>query len=385
MFSWTSLVEKVNHLLFNSTSYIKNIYDMYFNPNPKTLNIQMYDDNGALTNVNVPNMAKIKHDMWDAVNAATGLWNRTFYIDPVNGDDNNPGTSSAPFKTIAKAINATPTGGFVTLYLANNAKHYVNNINVYKKYIAANTWNITGSGNNAIIRKADNAMLGFVLGDSTWRSVNVDFENPYNGNVAHWDVMFKRSWYGFAQVYLGAWTPDGHDLCTVKTDGRFIDNETSFGGIYRFWNVTFELLNENPQSFAGITGSQGFVQCLRCTVGSGVNVGSHFHIDPSADLMNFISQSRSGNGYQKLPNGMIIQWGQVKSTSDANGYIAYTFPTAFPNGCLQVMGTVDDGTDCVNFAVVSFNKTSFRCFVRNADGSARTNAYTGCRFIAIGY
>jgi len=38
------------------------------------------------------------------------------------------------------------------------------------------------------------------------------------------------------------------------------------------------------------------------------------------------------NGYQQLPNGLIIQWGQVYVPS--NSSVTFTFPIAFPTGCL---------------------------------------------------
>jgi len=39
----------------------------------------------------------------------------------------------------------------------------------------------------------------------------------------------------------------------------------------------------------------------------------------------------SGNGYQKLPSGLIIQWGDVTSASTAG--TLFTFPIAFPTSC----------------------------------------------------
>lgn len=39
------------------------------------------------------------------------------------------------------------------------------------------------------------------------------------------------------------------------------------------------------------------------------------------------------NGYQKLPSGLIFQWGDVSTN---NGTGTWTFPIAFPNNCLQV-------------------------------------------------
>ena len=48
------------------------------------------------------------------------LMNRTFYVDAVNGDDNNPGTEEAPFKTIEKAIVSVPVGGHGAIFLMSD-------------------------------------------------------------------------------------------------------------------------------------------------------------------------------------------------------------------------------------------------------------------------
>jgi hypothetical protein len=39
------------------------------------------------------------------------LMNRTFYVDAVNGNDNNDGSQNAPFKTLQKAFDSIPFGG----------------------------------------------------------------------------------------------------------------------------------------------------------------------------------------------------------------------------------------------------------------------------------
>ena len=41
-----------------------------------------------------------------------GMMSRTFYVDAENGDDSNDGSSSAPFKTIKKACDSVPIGGY---------------------------------------------------------------------------------------------------------------------------------------------------------------------------------------------------------------------------------------------------------------------------------
>lgn len=53
------------------------------------------------------------------------------------------------------------------------------------------------------------------------------------------------------------------------------------------------------------------------------------------------NQSLVTNGYQKLPGGLILQWGQFSGTIAVNQWNALnvTFPIAFPNACLFVDGT----------------------------------------------
>jgi len=46
------------------------------------------------------------------------------------------------------------------------------------------------------------------------------------------------------------------------------------------------------------------------------------------------NQSKTSNGYQKLPGGMILQWGTV--ASQAINSISITYPIAFPTECVYV-------------------------------------------------
>lgn len=52
-------------------------------------------------------------------------------------------------------------------------------------------------------------------------------------------------------------------------------------------------------------------------------------------LSNFTggNQSLGSGGYQKLPGGLILQWGSVAITSGSN--VAVTFPIAFPTACFK--------------------------------------------------
>ncbi|WP_417924887.1 gp53-like domain-containing protein [Collimonas pratensis] len=54
---------------------------------------------------------------------------------------------------------------------------------------------------------------------------------------------------------------------------------------------------------------------------------------------------QSPNGYQKLPSGLIIQWGTISISTPAPNTLlptAITFPIAFPTACLTVGSTLSN-------------------------------------------
>ncbi len=112
--------QKVDRMLYNIAEQNRRAYQLFYDPNPMDVELPQIDENGNLITVSIPNRAKIKKQMWDDVNAAVGLWDRTFYVDQINGNDNNPGTSDAPFKTLKKAIDSVPIGGNGVIYLLSN-------------------------------------------------------------------------------------------------------------------------------------------------------------------------------------------------------------------------------------------------------------------------
>jgi hypothetical protein len=49
---------------------------------------------------------------------------------------------------------------------------------------------------------------------------------------------------------------------------------------------------------------------------------------------------KADNGYLKLPNGLILQWGKVASSWPGEGPYTVTFPITFPNKCLNTQITM---------------------------------------------
>ncbi|EOW97894.1 gp53-like domain-containing protein [Escherichia coli] len=67
------------------------------------------------------------------------------------------------------------------------------------------------------------------------------------------------------------------------------------------------------------------------------NVGTGANQIP--DMGSFML-SASVPGYQKLPSGLIIQWGPIDVPLTSQDTVTY-FPIAFPNRCLRVFATQD--------------------------------------------
>lgn len=96
----------------------------------------------------------------------------------------------------------------------------------------------------------------------------------------------------------------------------------------------------------------------------------------SSEFMN----SKASNGYQKLPNGLIIQWGGLTSSGSAD--VLATFPIAFPNNVLQVSVCANQGNSNAYANLSGMSKTGVN-IAAYAGGGARTVSVVS--FIAVGY
>ena len=75
------------------------------------------------------------------------------------------------------------------------------------------------------------------------------------------------------------------------------------------------------------------------------------------------------NGYQKLPSGVIIQWGMV-----ADGAVNVTFPVTFPTSCASLQITHGAGAS----VIISLSNTGF-----SFDSVSQGNSLV--YYVAIGY
>jgi hypothetical protein len=95
-------------------------------------------------------------------------------------------------------------------------------------------------------------------------------------------------------------------------------------------------------------------------------------------------------GYTKLPNGLIIQWGEsiTSGATGSNVQLSVTFPITFPNACLFVLpGGRDDITSGqLTQTAIKFVSSTTSGAIFNSDSIySQGNGNTYARYMAIGY
>lgn len=97
----------------------------------------------------------------------------------------------------------------------------------------------------------------------------------------------------------------------------------------------------------------------------------------------------SANGYQRLPGGLILQWGETATGNPSASPIALTatFPIAFPNACRSAIGSVfslaaPGATVDAYITDVRATTTGLTAYLEERAGTVAQNC--GCRYLAIG-
>ena len=135
-------------------------------------------------------------------------------------------------------------------------------------------------------------------------------------------------------------------------------------------NCTFPTLNQNtsgnaatataPQSGGSFItssniGSQSVSYATTAGNGGVTSVNSATGAVDLASLAAF-AKSLSTNGYQKLPGGLIIQWGTGTIPSGPTGLVSVTFPIAFPTAFYVATATANLAYN--NIAAITIDDTS---------------------------
>ena len=138
---------------------------------------------------------------------------------------------------------------------------------------------------------------------------------------------------------------------------------------------------QKSQNGADIPDVAKFLQNLGLREAAKRDVGTGTNQIP--DMSSFAGGPASG--YQKLPGGLIIQWG-VSGASSSTGQATATFPIAFPNGMINI--TVSEQSNSAG-AVIKWGcgastKTMCTLWAQGAGGTSPSNGEVA-NFLAIGW
>ena len=95
-----------------------------------------------------------------------------------------------------------------------------------------------------------------------------------------------------------------------------------------------------------------------------------------------VTASMASNGYQVLPSGLIVQWGNA--TTNASGRATVTFPITFPTAALWAMSGVA-ATALSNYAVANGPPSATTLELYSNIGGSTTAASLSAWWLAIGW
>lgn len=146
-------------------------------------------------------------------------------------------------------------------------------------------------------------------------------------------------------------------------------------------NQIYPLLNSPTNSFTMLSGDEVMLE----------QAGGLWAIVEGSIVLGLFPQFGSllgANGYQKLPSGLILQWGQNLNVSSTQGAVTIPLPIAFPNACLNASATLRNSTSSGAMEwgtqIVSFNQTQLVLFNQIYPNSSGTS-FDGYYWLALGY
>jgi len=112
--------------------------------------------------------------------------------------------------------------------------------------------------------------------------------------------------------------------------------------------------------------------------------GSGLDADLVRGLPADFTCSKNQNGYTKLPNGLIIQWGRVNN--DGTGHVSFSFPITFPNALFSIaISDPEEGNTQHTTYVENRTTSGAEIRWRGGDGAYNANTDLFTTWIAIGY
>ncbi len=107
-------------------------------------------------------------------------------------------------------------------------------------------------------------------------------------------------------------------------------------------------------------------QIVNAALAGGVVTTSNYNAD--------FAFSHGQTGWQRLKNGLILQWGQTQSPNTFPAFFNTTFPVAFPSTVYQVFGTVENKYNTGTYNII---ENDIKLSSKTTTGATWFNTWTG--------
>jgi hypothetical protein len=171
------------------------------------------------------------------------------------------------------------------------------------------------------------------------------------------ELVYRESLGGYVLIYCA-----GSGIASAVSSTRSISAGSGLaGGGDLSANRTISMLT--PQS-------------LTSSTSNAASSSGHTH---KLDISGFYSsKSHSEIGYQKLPSGLILQWGIVDDDAETK-----VFPIAWPNACFVIIGSAKSDSFNSSTSITAYVVSLSEFRIRNG-GTANDSSIPNY-YIAIGY
>jgi hypothetical protein len=275
------------------------------------------------------------------------------------------------------------------------------NNNIAPEYISANV-NLSNVDNNNILTKlknVDGSGSGLdadkLDGLESSQFVRNDIDNSVKAKlIFDGDTQFKIDLNNGptdkkSEIHFNSYTNKDSDYAFIRYDD---DNDD-----YAIWG------DESDENGALVLGVQNDglhntsdIIALESPAGVFLNTPNIYkgNKDNYSDIWSsdLAPHDFSESGYQKLPNGLIIQWGIANTVTDSdNSSVSGTinYPLAFPNVGLQVMAVPvnapNDNWAAIIVRITAVNTDGFDYILDTTDSDYHIDNNVQLRFIAVGY
>ena len=316
----------------------------------------------------------------------TNLINTIDTTFPVSGKNNDSQGFRTNFSIIQSALLNTESEleTIQTILGTQGPTNDVNSYNVTGTHVTAvNDLTIGGSnvitvGNNySTVITAGGGSGNIVMAANTVTTTAVDFIAT---NATTATSIYLTSTAGILTSATFTVGTTGYTATSVDYVGNLIAVSPSVS----ISDLQTVIANQTSITFLNplIPGQPSVNTFINRALAGNVTIGGDLFVNGVLSGGGFLN-SLATNGYQQLPGGMIMQWGQTDVLTNDNTTI--TFPIPFPNQCFIVIPaqyTADQASN-INVQTSAYRGTgpitSFNMFARSTERAA------GISWMAIGY